>query len=129
MTALVLTAVLLALVAVVLARLVRVLDEAELTLRTLAGEVRALRRAVKRFAALAGEVVRDSAAGEVGLERLEALKRGERRRPSGTVGDGDGVGPVSLPLRPSPNRVLHPESALEGSERVERPHHRGPRRP
>jgi hypothetical protein len=107
-TALVLVAVILALLVVLLARLGRVLDEAELTLRTLAGEVRAVRRAVESYAPLADEVVRDTAAGEVTLERLEALKTGGRRRRSGTFSDGDGVGPVSLPLRPSPNRDLHP---------------------
>jgi hypothetical protein len=118
--ALIAAAVVVALVTVVLARLVRVLDEAELTLRTLAGQLRTLRRAVEAFAPLAGEVVRDSAAGEAGLDRLQALKTGERRRPSGTVGDGDGVGPVSLPLRPSPNRVLRPQPARRGRQRVER---------
>ena len=108
MTALAVTAVVVALVTVVLARTVRVLDEAELSLRALAGQVRTLRRVVEGFAPLAGEVVRDSAAGQAGLDRLQALKTGEQRRPSGTVGDGDGVGPVSLPLRPSPNRVSRP---------------------
>ncbi len=119
MTALVLAAVVLALVAVVLARLVQTLEQAELTLRTLAGDVRALRRAVESVAPIAGEVVRDTSAGEAGLERLEALKRGDGRRPSGTVGDGDGVGPVSLPLRPTPNRVLRPQPTRWGRQRVE----------
>jgi hypothetical protein len=124
-TALVVTAVVVALLTVVLARVVRVLDEAELTLRTLAGQLRTVRRVVEAFAPLAGEVVRDSTAGEAGLARLEALKTGERRRLSGTVGDGDGVGPVSLPLRPAPNRVPRPEPARRGRQRVERDPDRG----
>jgi hypothetical protein len=129
--ALVVAAVVLALVTVVLARVVRVLDDAELALRALAGQLRTIRRVVEAVAPLAGAVVRDSAAGEAGLARLEALKAktGEGARPSGTVGDGDGVGPVSLPLRPSPNRLL-PPPARTGRERVDRnPDQRGPRRP
>ncbi len=125
MIALVATAVVLALVTVVLARVVRLLDEAELTLRALAGQVRTLRRVVEGFAPLAGEVVRDSTAGEAGLARLQALKTGERPRPSGTVGDGDGVGPVSLPLRPSPNPLARPQPARRGRQRVERDPDRG----
>jgi hypothetical protein len=129
-TPLVLTAAVLVLLVVLLARVVRALDEAELTLRALAGDVRAVRRAVESFAPLADEVVRDTSAGEVSLERLEALKIGGPRGRSGTVGDGDGVGPVSLPMRPSPNRVFRPQPALGGSKRVERnPDQRGPRRP
>jgi hypothetical protein len=130
MTALLVAAGILALLVVMLARLGRVLDEAELRLRTLAGQVRAVRRAAESYAPLADDMVRDTAAGEATLARLQALKTGEHRRRSANFRQEDGVGPVSLPMRPSPSRLLRPPPAPQGRQGVERsPDQRGRRRP
>jgi hypothetical protein len=76
---LVFVAVALALVIAGLFRLAAVLDSAELALRRLAGEVRAVRRTVAAAGELAATVERDAASGHASLDRLEELKR---RRPS-----------------------------------------------
>lgn len=72
--ALVAVAVGLALLALVMARAVAVLDETEATLRALVTWVRAARRAVHGVALTAGEVGAHASAGEAALGRLEKLK-------------------------------------------------------
>ena len=103
--ALVAVAVCLGLLVVALARLVAVLDEAEVVLRCLVTAVRAARRAAGGAVALAGDVGRDAVAGEEALGALDALKSAGASPPApGRLTDvhGEPVGPVSLVLRPHP---------------------------
>jgi ABC-type transporter Mla subunit MlaD len=91
--ALSLVAVVLAVLIAGLFRLRTVLDSAELTLRRLAADVRAARRAVTTAGDLAATLEADAARGQAALDRLEALKRPVAPEPGG-------AGPVSLPRRP-----------------------------
>jgi hypothetical protein len=68
-------AVALAVVIGLLFRLVGVLDSAELTLRRLAADVRATRKAVAEAGELAAVVERDAGRSQQALGRLEQLKR------------------------------------------------------
>ncbi|MEW6475175.1 MAG: hypothetical protein AB1679_23210 [Actinomycetota bacterium] len=77
-TVLTIVAVALAVVIALLFRLVSVLDSAELSLRRLAADVRAARKAVLEAGDLAAAVERDAGRGEAALRRLEELKRGRR---------------------------------------------------
>lgn len=104
--ALVAVAVCLGLLVIALARLVAVLDEAEVVLRGLVTGVRSARRSVTGAVSLAGAVGRDMAAGEEALSTLEALKApGSQGRPEGRLTglDGSPVGPVSPVIRPHPD--------------------------
>jgi hypothetical protein len=76
--ALTLVAAILAVVIGLLFRLPAVLDSAELTLRRLAADVRATRKAVLQAGDLAAAVERDTARSREALDRLEQLKRGRQ---------------------------------------------------
>jgi hypothetical protein len=65
----------LALVIAALFRLVGVLDDTELALRRLAGDVRAARKTMATAGELAAAVERDAASGRAALDRLGELKR------------------------------------------------------
>lgn len=66
----------LALVVLGLFRLRRTLDSAELTLRRLAGGIRATRKELGVAGDLASSVERDAVRGQAALDRLTDLKRG-----------------------------------------------------
>lgn len=72
-------AVALAIVIALLFRLVSVLDSAELSMRRLAADVRATRKAMGAAGDLAAAVERDAGLSQEALERLAALKRETRR--------------------------------------------------
>ena len=72
-------AVVLAAVIALLFRLVSVLDSAELSMRRLAADVRATRKAMVEAGDLAAAVERDAGLSQEALERLAALKRQTRR--------------------------------------------------
>lgn len=72
-------AVVLAIVIALLFRLVSVLDKAELSMRRLAADVRATRKAMVEAGDLAAAVERDTGRSQEALGRLEQLKRGSRR--------------------------------------------------
>ena len=128
---LVAVAVSLGLLVVALARLVAVLDEAEVVLRCLVTGVRAARRAAGGAVALAGDVGRRAGAGEEALGELAALKSPGAPAPAaGRLTDvhGEPVGPVSLVLRPHP--VPGPPFRSGGETDAERsPDRRGPQSP
>jgi len=94
--ALTVVAVVLAVMIAGLFRLRAVLDGAELSLRRLAADVRAARKAVGAAGDLAAALERDACAGRAAFDRLEALKRPAPPDPGGT-------GPVALPQRPAPS--------------------------
>lgn len=56
------------------ARLVAALDEAELALRSIVSSTRALSRAARQVAPVAGRIAAHADAGAAALGRLEALK-------------------------------------------------------
>jgi hypothetical protein len=68
-------AVVLAVVIALLFRLVSVLDSAELSMRRLAADVRATRKAMVEAGDLAAAVERDAGLSQEALERLAALRR------------------------------------------------------
>ena len=72
-------AVVLASVIALLFRLVSVLDSAELSMRRLAADVRATRKAMVEAEDLAAAVERDAGLSQEALERLAALNRETRR--------------------------------------------------
>ena len=72
-------AVVLAVVIALLFRLVSVLDSAELSMRRLAADVRATRKALVEAGDLAAAVERDAGLSQEALERLAALRRETRR--------------------------------------------------
>lgn len=99
----------LSLVAVVLAvliaglfRLRAVLDSAELSLRRLAADLRASRKAITTAGDLGAALEADAARGQAALDRLEALKRP-------VPPESGGAGPVTLPRRPGPSPTSAPE--------------------
>ena len=117
----------LGLLVVALARLVAVLDEAEVVLRGLVTGVRTARRGVAGAVSLAGAIGRDTAAGEEALSALEALKApGTRGRPEDRLTglDGSPVGPVSPVTRPHPDPGT-PNRARGGPNGKRSPDRRG----
>jgi hypothetical protein len=69
-----LSALALALTVVALARMAVALDAVEFNLRSAVTTIRAMHRALREAGGLARAVGRDATAGEITLERLEALK-------------------------------------------------------
>jgi hypothetical protein len=72
-------AIVLGVVIALLFRLVSVLDSAELSMRRLAADVRATRKAMLEAGDLAAAVERDAGLSQEALERLAALRREKRR--------------------------------------------------
>lgn len=108
----VLAAVVLALLVAGLARLVAVLDEIELALRRLVTGVRSVRRAVAGATDLATEVGQNVTGGVEALSSLERLKR-TGRASSVRVPTGEGLGAVSLVIRPHPVPEVPPSGTPE----------------
>jgi hypothetical protein len=90
-------AVVLAIVVALLFRLLRVLDSAELSLRRLAADARATRKAVVEAGELASAVDRDAGLTQVALLHLQA-------------GSGPSGGRASRPARQRPRQAGPPRS-------------------